>query len=78
MNRIKRIFGIVWLILAVVAAWFCIFGEFGLSKLTTGKQDDLVFGIIMIFILTPLIVFGLGLFGYYALIGEYDKQERKE
>ncbi|THF52916.1 hypothetical protein E6C50_01535 [Flavobacterium supellecticarium] len=74
MNNIKRILGIVWLLLAVAAAYFCIF-IFGLPKFVTGKQDDLVFGIIILFILTPLIVLGLGTFGYYALIGEYDSED---
>ncbi len=73
MNKIKRILGIVWLLLALAAAYFCIF-IFGLPKFVTGKQDDLVFGIIILFILTPLIVLGLGTFGYYALIGEYDSE----
>ncbi|UUC44597.1 DUF6814 family protein [Flavobacterium cerinum] len=74
MDKIKRILGIVWLLLALAAAYFCIF-IFGLPKFTTGKQDDLVFGIIILFILTPLIVLGLGTFGYYALIGEYDTEK---
>ncbi|HRB73153.1 DUF6814 family protein [Flavobacterium sp. WV_118_3] len=74
MNKIKRILGIVWLLLAIAAAYFCIF-IFGLPKFVTGKQDDLVFGIIILFILTPLIVLGLGTFGYYALIGEYDNED---
>lgn len=72
MDTIKRILGIVWMALALAAAWFCIF-VFGLPKLETGKQEDLVFGIIILFILTPLIVFGLGIFGYYAVTGEYGK-----
>lgn len=71
MNAIKKILGILWIALAAAAAYFCIF-EFGLPKFSTGKQDDLVFGIIILFILTPLIVLGLGTFGYYALKGEYD------
>jgi hypothetical protein len=62
----------IWIGLAVAAGYFCIF-EFGLPKLLSGKQDDLVFGIIILFILTPLIVTGLGTFGYYALMGEYDQ-----
>lgn len=74
MNAIKRILGIVWLALALAAAYFCIF-IFGLPKLDTGKQDDLVFGIIILLVLTPLIVLGLGTFGYYALKGEYDESQ---
>lgn len=61
----------MWIGLAIAAGYFCIF-EFGLPKLLSDKQDDLVFGIIILFILTPLIVTGLGTFGYYALMGEYD------
>ena len=72
MNAVKRILGIVWLLLSLAAAYFCIF-EFGLPKLISGKQEDLVFGIIILFILTPLIVIGLGTFGYYAIKGEYDQ-----
>ena len=71
MKAIKRILGMLWLALAAAAAYFCIF-IFGLPKFGTGKQDDLVFGIIILFILTPLIVLGLGTFGYYAIKGEYD------
>ena len=73
MNLIKRVLGIVWLLLALASAYFCVF-VFGLPKFNSGKQEDLVFGIIILFILTPLIVIGLGLFGYYALKGEYSKK----
>ncbi len=74
MNALKRILGVFWLALAIAAAYFSIF-IFGLPKLETGKQDDLVFGIIIVFILTPLIVFGLGTFGYFALKGEYQTEK---
>jgi hypothetical protein len=76
MNQLKRALGMVWLALSVAAAYFCIF-EFGLPKLASGKQEDLVFGIIILFVLTPLIVIGLGTFGYYALMGEYDETKHK-
>jgi hypothetical protein len=39
----------------------------------SGKQDDLVFGIIILTYI-PLIVLGLGTFGYYALMGDYDEK----
>jgi hypothetical protein len=71
MKQLKRLLGMIWIGLAIAAGYFCIF-EFGLPKLLSDKQDDLVFGIIILFILTPLIVTGLGTFGYYALTGEYD------
>jgi len=74
MNTVKQILGVLWVILAVAAAYFCVF-EFGLPKLLSDQQDDLVFGIIILFILTPLIVLGLGTFGYFAVIGEYNEKK---
>ncbi|GAA3763902.1 DUF6814 family protein [Flavobacterium ginsengiterrae] len=75
MNTIKQALGVLWVILAVAAAYFCVF-EFGLPKLLSDQQDDLVFGIIILFILTPLIVLGLGTFGYFAVIGEYNDKKK--
>lgn len=74
MRKLKRILGILWILLAVLTAYFCIF-HFGLPKLSSGKQEDLVFGIIILFILTPIISIGLGIFGYFALTGEYDVEK---
>ena len=54
-----------------MAVSYYFIGIFG-SKLTSGKQDDLVFGIIIFFILLPLIVTGLAIFGWYALTDEYE------
>jgi len=70
MNTLKKYTGIVWIALAIAVAYYSI-GIFG-SKLTSGKQDDLVFGIIIFFILLPLIVTGLTIFGWYAMTDEYD------
>ncbi|MEW5675371.1 DUF6814 family protein [Flavobacterium enshiense] len=70
MNAIKKYLGIVWIILGLLTAYFSIM-IFG-GKLTSGKQDDLVFGIIIFFILLPMIVAGLTIFGWYALTNEYD------
>lgn len=71
MNIIRRIFGIIWILLAAVSAWFLI--SFGLPKLVSGTQDGIVFGIIILFILMPLIAVGLVVFGYYSVVGEYDE-----
>lgn len=71
MDKLKKILGIVWMVLAIVFAYYCI-GVFGIPKFTSGKQDDLVFGIVILFILTPIIVGGLGTFAYYCLAGDYD------
>lgn len=73
MNIIKRVLGVLWLLLAALSAYFCVV-KFGIPKFSSGNQDDLVFGIIILFILTPLIVLGLAIFGYYAIKGEYDDE----
>jgi len=72
MENIKKILGILWLLLAVLTAYFCI-AQFGLPKIMSGKQEDVVFGVIILCILTPIISIGLGIFGYFALNGEYRK-----
>jgi hypothetical protein len=71
MNNIKKYLGIVWLLLAAAIAYFGL-TILGIPKLQTGKQDDLVFGIIIVFILLPIVVGGLLIFGKYCLQGEYD------
>jgi len=75
MNTFKRILGILWLLLAAALAYLLIF-ILGIPKILSGAQDDLVFGIIILFILTPIIVFGMSLFGYYSLIGEYNDDKK--
>ncbi|MBF4492080.1 MULTISPECIES: DUF6814 family protein [unclassified Flavobacterium] len=75
MNTIKKILGVLWIILSIAAAYFCVF-EFGLPKFLSDQQDDLVFGVIILFILTPLIVLGLGTFGYFSVIGEYNNDKK--
>lgn len=77
MNQLKRSLGMIWMALAIAAAYFCVF-QFGLPKFASGKQEDLVFGIIILCVLTPLIVIGLGIFGYYSLMGEYDEPKHKK
>lgn len=75
MSTIKRYLGIFWLLLGLGVGYFNVI-EFGLPKLQSGKQEDLVFGIINLFILTPIIVGGLVTFGYYVLSGEYDEKTK--
>lgn len=71
MNQLKRILGFVWLALAALSGYFGV-TALGIPKLVSAKTDDLVFGIIVVFVLMPLIVGGLATFGYYAVRGEYD------
>ena len=71
MNLVKRILGIFWWILAVLVAYYGI-EALGIPKFSSGKQEDLVFGIIVCFVLLPIVVIGLLIFGKYSLQGEYD------
>lgn len=74
MNQIRKIFGIVWVLLALAAGWYLIVNQ-AIPKFESGKPEDKIPAIIYLFILTPIIVGGLGIFGYYALKGEYDIYE---
>ena len=71
MNTVRKIFGILLILFAIVCAYFLI--TFGIPKLTSGTEEGIVFGIIILFILMPLTVAGLAVFGYYSVIGEYDE-----
>lgn len=70
MNGLKKILGILWIAIALVVGYFGI-TVLGIPKITSGKQEDLVFGIIILFVLMPIISGGMGIFGYYSLTGEY-------
>ncbi|SEW28784.1 hypothetical protein SAMN05421841_2026 [Chryseobacterium wanjuense] len=70
MNGLKKILGILWIAIALVVGYFGI-TVMGIPKITSGKQEDLVFGIIILFVLMPIISGGLAVFGYYSLTGEY-------
>jgi hypothetical protein len=70
MNTLKKYSGIVWIVMGIAVGYFNII-IMGIPKFQTGKQDDLVFGIVNMFVLTPIVVGGLIIFGYYALKGEY-------
>ncbi len=67
----KKYLGIVWIAIALIAGYFNIV-IMGIPKLMSGKQDDLVFAIINLGVLTPIVVGGLLVFGYYAWKGEYN------
>jgi len=72
MNTIKKYLGIVWIVLAAFFAYYII-ANFG-GRLSSPKMDDLIFGIIMFFILMPLICTGLAMFGIFSLMGEFDEE----
>ena len=73
MNTIKKYLGILWIALGLVVAYFGL-TVLGIPKLLSGKQEDLVFGIIICFILLPVVAGGLLIFGKYSLQGEYEEE----
>ena len=76
MDSIKRFSGILWMALGVAAVYLMVkqAGTEISNAITANKAvlDTKMFWYIIIPIFTP-IMFGLGLFGYYALKGEYDR-----
>ena len=77
MNQIRKYMGIVWVALALVAGYYLIVNQ-AIPKFESPKPEDRIPAIIYAFILTPIIVGGLLVFGYYSLIGEYDIYEDEE
>jgi nitric oxide reductase large subunit len=71
MNKIRRLAGIVWIILGLAGGYYLIINQ-AIPKFQSNKTEDLIPAIIYTFILTPIIVGGLLVFGKYALQGEYD------
>lgn len=73
MNRIKKFFGIVWLLLGPVAVFYLIktaAAEIAKKPVIDTKIQWGVFVVVFI----PIAI-GLMIFGYYALKGEYDAAE---
>lgn len=73
MNNIKRILGIVWLLLGPTVIYFLVSGAIANIN-AEGKKDinNPVIWIIIIAIFTPIAI-GLMIFGWYAFKGEYDR-----
>lgn len=70
MSGIKKLLGIVWIVLGLAAAYFLLIDQ-AFPKFQSGKPEDMIPAIIYTFVLAPIIVGGLGIFGWYALQGEY-------
>lgn len=71
MNQIKKIMGVVWMIIAPVVIYFLITGA--IHNIGNGTKDinKPVPWIIIITIFTPIAI-GLMIFGWYSLKGEYN------
>ncbi len=72
MNQLKRVLGIVWIIIGIASIIVLIAGA--IQNIDINGKGDInkpVPWIIIISIFTPISI-GLIIFGWYALKGEYD------
>lgn len=70
LSLVQKYLGLLWMAVALFSAYFGII-ELGIPKLSSGKQEDLIFGVIVLFLITPVSSIGLFLFGRYAWLGRY-------
>jgi hypothetical protein len=73
MNTVKKIMGLIWMLLAPVIVFFLV--KSAIYNISIGGTKDInkpVPWVIIITIFTPIAI-GLMIFGYYAFKGEYDK-----
>jgi purine-cytosine permease-like protein len=72
MNAVKKILGIVWMLIGPVVLYLLISGAIhNINPAGTKDINKPIPWIIIIAIFTPIAI-GLMIFGYYAFKGEYD------
>jgi TRAP-type C4-dicarboxylate transport system permease small subunit len=78
MNSIKKFLGIIWMLLALAAAYFIIHAA-AINIKSNAKLDinKPLPWIIIIIVFLPVAA-GLFLFGYYALKGEYSRKSESQ
>jgi hypothetical protein len=79
MNNIKKLLGIVWIAIGLFAGYY-LFVNQALDMWKKGLEsaahiEELVPAIIYTFVLTPIIVGGMSIFGMYCLKGEYSSPQ---
>ncbi|MES2890946.1 MAG: hypothetical protein V4725_03015 [Bacteroidota bacterium] len=73
MKQLKRIMGVLWMILAPAIIYFLVMGAIeNINPAGTKDINKPVPWIIIIAIFTPIAI-GLMIFGFYSLKGEYDQ-----
>ena len=71
MNRIKRILGLIWILLAPVAIYYLV--KTALHEIQKKPViDTKIQWMVFIVVFVPIAI-GLIIFGYYAWKGEYDR-----
>lgn len=73
MNQLKRIMGILWMVIAPAVIYFLVMGAVhNIDSAGTKDINKPIPWVIIITIFTPIAI-GLMIFGYYSLKGEYDR-----
>jgi hypothetical protein len=73
MNAIKRILGIVWILIGIGAVYYLIVNQ--AIMLWNKGGENYIPAIIYTVILCPMIAGSLGTFGFYSLQGEFDSKD---
>lgn len=74
MNLLKKFAGLLWIAIGLYAGYILIITQ-AIPKFSSDKPEDLIPAIIYAFVLTPIIVGGLVIFGVYALQDQYATTE---
>lgn len=72
MDFIRRILGIIWILIGLWAGYYLVISQ-AIPKFESNAPEDMVPAIIYTFILAPIIVGGMFMFGWYAIKGEYNQ-----
>jgi hypothetical protein len=71
MNQIKRILGLVWMLLGVLAVYYLIYNQ--AIPLWKAGGANLIPAVIYIFVLCPIVAGSLGCFGWFCWKGDFDR-----
>ena len=74
MNSLKRVLGIVWILLGPLTIAFLVWQAFNKLSAPTATTDEWIQWSIIVFIFAPVAI-GMVMFGWYAWQGEYDREE---
>lgn len=80
MNRLKKILGVLWILLgpaAIILMFIQAIEKVNLAVEGVAKTNTALQWGIILFVFIPICA-GLMIFGYYALKGEYDQQPEDE
>jgi nitric oxide reductase large subunit len=72
MNILKKILGVVWILLGIAAAYYLIINQ--AIPLWQKGGENIIPAVIYIVILGPMIAGTLAAFGLFSLQGEYDEK----